>query len=90
MRGIWVLSRATLRNIRQNLVLAFVYNIVGIPVAAGVLYPSIGVLLSPIVAAADELQFGVGNQQCAQTAVSTPQVTADLTCSQVSVAQQGK
>jgi Cu+-exporting ATPase len=47
-----VLSRATMRNIRQNLVLAFVYNVLGIPVAAGVLYPSIGVLLSPIVAAA--------------------------------------
>jgi len=45
------LSRATMRNIRQNLVLAFVYNIVGIPVAAGVLYPSLGILLSPIVAA---------------------------------------
>jgi Cu+-exporting ATPase len=45
------LSRATMRNIRQNLVLAFVYNIVGIPVAAGVLYPSLGILLSPVVAA---------------------------------------
>jgi P-type Cu+ transporter len=45
-------SRATMRNIRQNLVLAFVYNIVGIPVAAGVLYPAFGLLLSPIVAAA--------------------------------------
>ena len=46
------LSRATMRNIRQNLVLAFVYNVVGIPLAAGVLYPAFGVLLSPIVAAA--------------------------------------
>jgi Cu+-exporting ATPase len=46
------LSRATMRNIRQNLVLAFVYNIVGIPVAAGVLYPAFGLLLSPIIAAA--------------------------------------
>lgn len=46
------LSRATMRNIRQNLVLAFVYNILGIPLAAGVLYPAFGVLLSPIVAAA--------------------------------------
>jgi len=45
------LSRATMRNIRQNLVLAFVYNAVGIPIAAGVLYPSFGLLLSPIVAA---------------------------------------
>jgi Cu+-exporting ATPase len=47
-----VLSRATMRNIRQNLVLAFVYNVLGIPLAAGVLYPVFGVLLSPIVAAA--------------------------------------
>ena len=46
------LSRATMRNIRQNLLLAFVYNIVGIPVAAGVLYPAFGLLLSPIIAAA--------------------------------------
>jgi Cu+-exporting ATPase len=46
------LSRATMRNIRQNLVLAFVYNAVGIPVAAGVLYPAFGVLLSPMIAAA--------------------------------------
>jgi len=45
------LSRATMRNIRQNLALAFVYNAVGIPIAAGVLYPSFGLLLSPIVAA---------------------------------------
>ncbi len=46
------LSHATMRNIRQNLVLAFVYNVVGIPVAAGVLYPAFGILLSPIIAAA--------------------------------------
>src|SRR6202012_3886119 len=46
------LSRATMRNIRQNLVLAFVYNVLGIPLAAGVLYPALGLLLSPIVAAA--------------------------------------
>jgi len=46
------LSRATMRNIRENLVLAFVYNIVGIPVAAGILYPAFGLLLSPIIAAA--------------------------------------
>jgi P-type Cu+ transporter len=45
------LSRATMRNIRQNLALAFVYNVAGIPIAAGVLYPSFGVLLSPIIAA---------------------------------------
>ena len=46
------LSRATMRNIRQNLVLAFVYNAIGIPIAAGVLYPFIGVQLSPMIAAA--------------------------------------
>jgi len=46
-----VLSRATMRNIRQNLVFAFAYNVIGIPIAAGVLYPAFGLLLSPIVAA---------------------------------------
>jgi Cu+-exporting ATPase len=46
------LSRATMRNIRQNLLLAFVYNIVGVPVAAGVLYPFTGMLISPIWASA--------------------------------------
>src|SRR5919109_1977412 len=46
------LSRATMRNIRQNLFLAFVYNAVGVPVAAGVLYPVIGLLVSPIWASA--------------------------------------
>ena len=46
------LSRATMRNIRQNLFLAFVYNALGIPLAAGILYPSFGLLLSPIIAAA--------------------------------------
>jgi Cu+-exporting ATPase len=46
------LSRATLRNIRQNLFVAFVYNAVGVPVAAGVLYPFTGLLMSPILAAA--------------------------------------
>jgi Cu+-exporting ATPase len=46
------LSRATMRNIRQNLFFAFFYNALGVPVAAGVLYPFIGLLLSPIIAAA--------------------------------------
>jgi len=46
------LSRATMRNIRQNLFFAFVYNSVGIPIAAGVLYPLFGLLLSPIIASA--------------------------------------
>jgi len=46
------LSRATMRNIRQNLFFAFVYNSVGVPVAAGILYPFAGILLSPVIAAA--------------------------------------
>ena len=46
------LSRATMRNIRQNLFFAFVYNAAGVPIAAGVLYPVFGVLLSPMIAAA--------------------------------------
>ncbi|BBI99819.1 copper-translocating P-type ATPase [Ferrigenium kumadai] len=46
------LSRATMGNIRQNLFFAFIYNVLGIPVAAGVLYPFFGLLLSPIIAAA--------------------------------------
>jgi Cu+-exporting ATPase len=46
------LSRATMRNIRQNLVFAFAYNALGIPVAAGVLYPFFGILLSPMIASA--------------------------------------
>jgi Cu+-exporting ATPase len=46
------LSRATMRNIRQNLFFAFVYNTLGVPIAAGVLYPVSGLLLSPIVASA--------------------------------------
>ncbi len=46
------LSRATMRNIRQNLFFAFIYNSIGVPIAAGVLYPFFGVLLSPILAAA--------------------------------------
>ena len=46
------LSRATMRNVRQNLFLAFVYNAVGVPVAAGILYPVVGLLISPIWASA--------------------------------------
>ncbi len=45
------LSRRTMRNIRQNLFFAFIYNAVGVPVAAGVLYPAFGILLSPVIAA---------------------------------------
>jgi Cu+-exporting ATPase len=46
-----VLSRATMRNIRENLIFAFAYNAIGIPIAAGVLYPTFGILLSPIIGA---------------------------------------
>jgi P-type Cu+ transporter len=46
------LSQATMNNIRQNLFLAFIYNAAGIPIAAGILYPAFGILLSPIIAAA--------------------------------------
>lgn len=46
------LSRATMRNIRQNLFFAFIYNILGVPIAAGILYPFIGLLLNPIIASA--------------------------------------
>ena len=46
------LSQATMRNIRQNLFFAFIYNLFGVPVAAGVLYPVFGLLLSPMIASA--------------------------------------
>jgi Cu+-exporting ATPase len=55
IRGVWrarQLSRATMRNIRQNLFFAFIYNVAGVPVAAGILYPWFGLLLSPIIASA--------------------------------------
>jgi len=55
LRGILkarLLSKATMRNIRQNLFFAFIYNAAGVPIAAGVLYPVFGLLLSPIIAAA--------------------------------------
>jgi Cu+-exporting ATPase len=51
VRGV-KLARATMRNIKQNLFFAFVYNALGVPIAAGVLYPAFGILLSPMVAAA--------------------------------------
>jgi cation transport ATPase len=46
------LSRRTMRNIRQNLFFAFVYNFIGVPVAAGALYPAFGLLLNPMIASA--------------------------------------
>jgi Cu+-exporting ATPase len=46
------LSRATMKNIRQNLFFAFIYNALGVPIAAGVLYPFFGILLSPMIASA--------------------------------------
>jgi Cu+-exporting ATPase len=46
------LSQATMRNIRQNLFFAFVYNMLGVPIAAGILYPFSGLLLQPVFAAA--------------------------------------
>jgi P-type Cu+ transporter len=46
------LSEATMKNIRQNLFFAFIYNALGVPIAAGILYPFFGILLSPIIAAA--------------------------------------
>jgi Cu+-exporting ATPase len=55
LRGILrarLLSQATMSNIRQNLFFAFIYNAAGVPIAAGVLYPAFGILLSPVIAAA--------------------------------------
>jgi Cu+-exporting ATPase len=55
LRGIaraYRLSQGTMRNIRQNLFFAFIYNVLGVPVAAGILYPFTGLLLSPMIAAA--------------------------------------
>jgi Cu+-exporting ATPase len=55
LRGVYSavkLSRSTLRIMKQNLFWAFIYNTVGIPIAAGVLYPAFGILLSPILASA--------------------------------------
>ncbi len=51
-QGARAVGRASMRNIRQNLFFAFVYNSAGVPIAAGILYPVFGILLSPIIAAA--------------------------------------
>ena len=64
------LSEGTMGNIRQNLFFAFVYNTVGVPVAAGVLYPFFGILLSPDdCERRDDVQLGVGNLECSEVAV---------------------
>ena len=58
-----------MRNIRQNLFFAFIYNAAGVPIAAGVLYPVFGILLSPIIAAAAmALVLGQRHRQCTQIA----------------------
>ncbi len=61
------LSRATMANIKQNLFFAFIYNPLGVPVLAGVLYPSLGIMLSPMIAAADEFKLCFGPGQCVAT-----------------------
>jgi hypothetical protein len=68
----------TMRNIRQNLFLAFVYNAVGVPIAAGVLYPWLGLLISPIWASGrHDTELGVGDWERV-TAAEGPLVTAPL------------
>ena len=63
------LSAATMRNIRQNLALAFVYNLAGIPIAAGMLYPSFGILLKPDRrGSCDGAQLYIGHRKCASFA----------------------
>ena len=66
------LSKATMSNIRQNLFFAFVYNVLGVPVAAGVLHPFLGLLLSPMIKRCDDLQFRVGHRQCASPEAGFP------------------
>jgi Cu+-exporting ATPase len=55
-----LLSKATMHNIRQNLLFALIYNAAGVPIAAGVLYPVFGVLISPVIAAAAMTFSSVG------------------------------
>ena len=66
-----------MRNIRQNLFFAFVYNAAGVPIAAGLLYPAFGILLSPIVAAAAMALSSVSVVGNALTAAPHPALTAD-------------
>ena len=67
------LSRAMMRNIRQNLFFAFIYNGVGVPIAAGVLYPLFGILLSPgDCRPGDGIEFGVRYRQRAEVANTAP------------------
>jgi len=58
------LGRSTMRNIRQNLFFAFIYNKLGVPIAAGVLYPFFGILLSDDSCNSDEFQFCFSHCQC--------------------------
>ncbi|MGH2674962.1 MAG: heavy metal translocating P-type ATPase [Actinomycetota bacterium] len=83
------LSRGTMRNIRQNLFLAFVYNTSGIPVAAGVLYPVIGLLLNPMIAAAamalSSLSVVMNANRLRGLAVASPEPISAASISEVEV-----
>ena len=79
------LSKATMSNIRQNLFFAFVYNVLGVPVAAGVLCPFLGLLLSPMIKRCDDLQFRVGHRQCASPEADFPVKLSSL-CAEVAPA----
>ena len=61
------LSGGTMRNIRENLFFAFIYNVLGIPVAAGVLYPFFGMLLSPVIASLAMTFSSVSVRKCARS-----------------------
>jgi hypothetical protein len=72
-----VLSHATMGNIRQNLFLAFIYNVIGIPIAAGALYPAFGLLLSPMLGRhRNEPELGFRHRQCAATSIRSPVIRA--------------